>query len=442
MVFINLLQVPQYLRASPYFLSLNVPDDQLDQFSLDIPDRCLMPNTASIRSICDLHHFLRTICFWEYLQLIGTCTSFFEFVFHPNKKKKCLEAFPEYMVDIPELSTIKAVLLAPQSVRLRLAAELGSLELVHFLSMKNHDQCAEFEAVCAAGRFGNVDCLHYLLGWSRYDHDVYKAAVLENNTCFLSSVLLTGVRPTKEDANLAASKGCFDCLRQLIWNDCPVDAETARSAARNGHIECLRLLSESGKPIWREDIDFFSFVRYAKPTAGELSCLKYIHTIGYKCTVETFTNFVFGDRIDCAVWMIRNVPDLSFDACNIVAQHGSVDYLMALRSAGCKCADDICTVAASAGNVDVLIYLYAEGIMAGTEAITAAAENGRFASLELLHENDCPWDESTALAAGRSGRHYLRYVLDGGCPCAKTVFSTNAIASRCDINTLIFFART
>ena len=438
MVVINLSQVPEYLRTSPYFVSLNVPDDQLDQFFFDIPDRCLMSNPACIRDRSDLDHFLRTICFWENLQLIETSTVFLEYVFHPRNKKQCLKSFPQYLVDIPKLSTYTSVLRAPESGRLKLAAQLGSLELVHYLSMTNNDPGAELDAICEAGRFGHTDCLLYLIQWSRYQPDLCELAVLKNDTALLSTFIATGVRPTNETANTAASKGHYDCLQCLILNDCPVDAEAATAAARKGHIRCLQLLFESGKTIWRGGIDFFAFMHYFGRTAKDLACLKYIHSIGYECTAKTFTNCVAGNRIDCAVWLARNVLYLSIDSCNIAAHHGNVKILKALRSAGCAFASNICTVAATAGKVDVLIYLYGEGIKAGTEAITAAAENGHFSCLEFLHENDCPWDESTAVAAGRRGRHYLRYVLDGGCPYARTVFNTNAIASKCDLNTLIF----
>lgn len=439
MVVINLLQVPQYLRTSPFFLSLNVPDDQLDQFSFDIPDRCLMPNPENIRDRSDLDHFLRTICFWDNLELVGISPVFLDYVFHPSNKKQCLKAFPPYLVDIPDLETITAVLRAPKSGRLKLAAELGSLMLLHFLSKETPDQCAEFDAVRAAQRSGHMDCLEYLIQWSRNQHDLCEFVARKGDASLLSTLIAVGLRPTTETANTAASNGEDACLQRLILGDCPVDAEAAATAAaKKGHIQCLQLLFQYGKTLWRDDIDFFAFMRFSIRTRKDLNCLKYIHSIGYECTAKTFINCVAGNRIDCAVWLVLNIRNLSIDPCNIAAHHGNVKILKALRSAGCDFASNICTVAATAGKVDVLIYLYGEGIEAETDAITSAAENGHFSCLEFLHENGCPWDESTALAAGRRGRHYLRYVLDGGCPCMRTVFNTNAIASNCDMNTLIF----
>ena len=439
MVVITLSQVPQYLRASRHFLSLNVPDDQWDQFSLDIPDGCMMPNTARINNSRDLHNFLRTIRFWKFHQHIGRSTAFLDFVFHPRNKKLCRRAFPIYKRNISELSTIQAVLLAPPPVQLVLAVQSGSLGLLRYMSTKGLGLRMEFEALCAAGRFGRMDCLQYLIQRSHHRYNVCKVAVLENNVSFLSSVIAAGAIPTKEDANAAASKGHHDCLLHLVRNGCSVDAQTAALAATYGHTECLQLLFESGKPIWPADgSDFFTFVRNSEPTASDLPCFEYVCSIGYECTAEIFINFVMGDRIDCVVWLVHNVPNLAFDACSIAAKFGSVDCLMALRSAGCECTDDICTVAASAGKANVLVYLYAESIIAGTEAITAAAENNRFSCLELLYENDCPWDETTAAAAGRGGLHCLRFVLTRGCPFPKTVANTNNVASGCEWKTLSY----
>ena len=431
--------MPQYLRTSRRFLSLNVPDDQWDQFPLDIPDRCLMPNAARIGNSRDLHHFLRTIRFWKFLEHIGTSTAFLDFVFHPRNKNLCRKAFPIYKRDISELCTIQAVLLAPQPVQLVLAAQSGSLGLVRYLSTKRLHLSTEFEALCAAGRFGHMDCLQYLIQRSHHRFSVCKVAVQENNVSFLNSIIAAGVTPTKDDANAAASQGHHDCLLHLLQSGCPVNAETATLAATYGHTECLQLLFESGKLIWPAGgSDFFSFARNSEPTPNDLSCFEYIRSIGYECNTETFINFVMGDRGDCLVELIRNVPNLQLDACSIAAKFGSVDCLIALRSAGYACADDICTVAASAGKVNVLIYLYAEGIFAGKEAITAAGENNRYSCLELLYENDCPWDETTAAAASRGGLHCLRFVLARRCPFPKTVANTNTVAGGCECETLSY----
>lgn len=432
MVMVYLSEVPLYLRKSPYFKSFNIPDCQLNQFSLDIPHECLMRSNSRIRNSRDFHHFLRTICFWECLDLATTSVKFLKFVFEPRNKEYCLRSFPTYEADLPILRSICSLLLAPEDTRIVVAAQIGCLALLRFLRA----DCINLETLCTAGRFGHVDCLKYLIstsgGLDRFD--LCNVAVLENDVVFLRTAIEAGVQPTAIAATTAASKDYYDCLSILILNGCPVNAATTAAVAQNDSKRCYQLLDDTQNLCSLESI--IDYLRSPEPTENDLSCLKFMLTFGFECTLEMFTDFIQSGRADCAVWLVPILSGDAFNPCNIAAQYGSVDCLMALRSAGYECAPDICLVAARSGKKDILIYLYAEGFVFGVEAITAAAEIGHFAGVELLHENDCPWDESTALAAGRGDLWCLKYVLVHGCPCAKTVFNTNAIAVGCELDTL------
>uniref|UniRef100_A0A7S3HSI6 Uncharacterized protein n=1 Tax=Spumella elongata TaxID=89044 RepID=A0A7S3HSI6_9STRA len=439
MVAIRLSQVPQYLRVSPVFLSLNVPDEELHQFSLDIPDRCLMPNPSRIWNSDDCHHFLRTVCFWEFIELVTNSTQFLDFVLDQRNKDFCINCFPRYEVDLPELSTIRTVQLCPKIERIKTAAQMGSPALVRYLC--SADESGFFNTLCVAGRTHDVHFLQYLIQnvgrSSCYFNEILHMAVLEKDLNFVSTAVAAGVSLTSAAANLAVSLGHYDCLWHLASMGCPMDAKTAVAAVENSRFDYLRLIYEVyqlGSPDWS---DFFEYVLYVEPGGDhDYACFQYIISLGYECTAPTFANFVAGGRTDYALWMTHNVPNLPSALCNIVAQYGDLELLAALRAIGCEFPADICTVAATAGKVDILNYLYCEGVEAGTDAITAAAENGRFACMELLYEKRCPWEESTALAAGRAGLHCFRFVLSRGCPLAKTVPNTNTVASGCDLKTL------
>ena len=54
----------------------------------------------------------------------------------------------------------------------------------------------------------------------------------------------------------------------------------------------------------------------------------------------------------------------------------------------------------------------------GSDACSNAAENGRLEVLQYLHENGCPWNQSTCSNAAENGHlEVLKYLHENGCPC-------------------------
>jgi len=97
----------------------------------------------------------------------------------------------------------------------------------------------------------------------------------------------------------AASQGNLEMVKYCVANECPVDEDACESAARNGHLECLKYLHEEAKAPWGSltaswaalyghlhileylvERKYDQFSTYACKNAaysGHLDCLKYLH---------------------------------------------------------------------------------------------------------------------------------------------------------------------
>jgi hypothetical protein len=100
---------------------------------------------------------------------------------------------------------------------------------------------------------------------------------------------------------VAAHRGNLEMLKYCVANQCPFDEEACRSAAANGHLDCLKYLHEVTKVPWGSGTAFLAalnghlhileylveceydeFDEYACAYAaanGHLECLKYLHEV-------------------------------------------------------------------------------------------------------------------------------------------------------------------
>jgi len=97
----------------------------------------------------------------------------------------------------------------------------------------------------------------------------------------------------------AACQGNLEMVKYCVANECPDDEEACTSAARNGHLECLKYLREEVKAPWNwrtaawaalnghlhilEYLVERKYDRYSEEVCqwaaekGHLDCLKYLH---------------------------------------------------------------------------------------------------------------------------------------------------------------------
>ncbi len=99
--------------------------------------------------------------------------------------------------------------------------------------------------------------------------------------------------------NAAVLQGNLEIVKYCVANECPVDEDACESAARNGHLECLKYLHEDAKAPWDEYtangaagkgqlhiLEYLverKFDKYSELACmraakyGHLDCLKYLH---------------------------------------------------------------------------------------------------------------------------------------------------------------------
>lgn len=94
-----------------------------------------------------------------------------------------------------------------------------------------------------------------------------------------------------------------------------------------------------------------------------------------------------------------------------------------------------CMIAASLGRTDLLQVAYGSGIARkDVTACTSAAANGHLQTIKYLRFIECPWDESTAIAAVEGGHfELLRWIIDHGCPSNELIQLEAAYNGRLDM---------
>ena len=143
-----------------------------------------------------------------------------------------------------------------------------------------------------------------------------------------------------------------------------------RAAAKEGHLEVLRFLTENGCP-------------FTEPFRAAFEAHK-------EATVIAASN----NHIECLKYLIdirAPVPDGIINRCiNKKTNPATVKYL---RERG-----------------------YPWDVMTCVTAVRFV--NNNVALLKYLHENNCPWDEQTTITAAReASAQCLKYALDNGCKC-------------------------
>jgi hypothetical protein len=103
----------------------------------------------------------------------------------------------------------------------------------------------------------------------------------------------------KETSAVAAEQGNLEMVKYCVANQCPFDEGACRSAAANGHLDCLKYLHEVAKAPWdwrtafwaaknghlhileylveREYDEFKEYACLVAVEYGHLDCLKFLH---------------------------------------------------------------------------------------------------------------------------------------------------------------------
>ena len=241
---LQLYQVPEYLRESVFFKTLRENASNNQQEIFEIPADKFKPDPENIATLQDYKHMIATLVFWDSLVLPAALISF-----ALEYSGKIADLFDEEAAKLPQLRKLKAVLHDSHNVsdRARVAASVGSIQILKkLISTPSHQYTTDH--ICdAAAAGGHIECLKYAHSQGRpWDAD----------TCYA-----------------AASGGHLECLQYARGNDCPWDSRTCEAAAAGGHLECLKYARGNDCP-W----DYTTFNAAAK--GGHLECLQFAHLHG------------------------------------------------------------------------------------------------------------------------------------------------------------------
>ena len=137
-------------------------------------------------------------------------------------------------------------------------------------------------------------------------------------------------------------------------NECLWDEDTCRSAAVNGHIECLQYAHENGCR-WNKD----TCAQAAK--GGHIKCLKYAHENG--CPWDVFTCYLaarFG-HLECLQYAHENECPWDKMSCTRAAANGQLECLQYAHEHGCPWDRETCIQASRYGHVECLMYAHFNG---------------------------------------------------------------------------------
>jgi hypothetical protein len=202
-------------------------------------------------------------------------------------------------------------------------------------------------------------------------------------------------------------------LTKAIWlhteQHCELDHDNVCSEAAMGvSIAVLDWLKQSGVAPDSEACNEAAF-------CGHMDVLQYLHAEGCQLESEVCYSAVYNDDFVMLKW---------------AHEHGAAqDYAQ----------EDMCDRAAKSHCIEMMAWLIQQpGVELAAYLMSSAAESGDKAMCELLHANQCPWDEFSCDKAARAGisKHdnfeLLRWFRQHGCPwdtdkLAKTAASGNSV---------------
>jgi hypothetical protein len=158
------------------------------------------------------------------------------------------------------------------------------------------------------------------------------------------------------------------------------DCKDCVTAAKLGHVECMRDLVDSGQKMG-------GTIYVHAVVNKQLRCLKYIHTV---------------------------CDEIPPDICSLAAGVGSSSCIRYLRRNGCTWDHEECTAAAKGGHYGLLIYLHTHGSKWDSDTCLAAAESGNLRCLKYARNHGCPWVwDDVYFASIRNGhKDCVNYVVE------------------------------
>ena len=218
-------------------------------------------------------------------------------------------------------------------------------------------------------------------------------------------------------ARWAAKEGHLECLKR--WppsshcksqDDWKGEGVTAL-AAKHGHPDCLRYAHERGAPLVLK-------TSYMAAGGGSLACLRYLHEQRCPWDDKTAATAAKRGHLDCLRYAYAQGCPQTVWVAYMAAKHGRLDCLrFALDKHPPARWPLVTCFAALGGHLGCLAYVHERGLPWNKNAATWAAQHGHLACLRYIHEQGGPWDANVVVAAAAGGfLDCLRYAADHGCP--------------------------
>ena len=102
-------------------------------------------------------------------------------------------------------------------------------------------------------------------------------------------------------------------------------------------------------------------------------------------------------------WALEKCSEEKERFCAQMAENGNLELLKVLHENGCPWDETTCSEAALNGHLECLKYAHENGCLWSTSTCSSAARNGHLECLKYAHENGCPWDEQTCHLAAFDG---------------------------------------
>ena len=167
--------------------------------------------------------------------------------------------------------------------------------------------------------------------------------------------------------------GNLEAIKYCVENGCPIDSSACENAARNGHLELLKYLHETGgAPLSKE-------VSKSAASRGHIDVLRYLAERDCPMTETTCYPAAINGHFECLKYILEDlkVPLHVFDD-----ESPEQDRLWNARE------DLLCDVAAN-GHLEVLRFLHEEkNFPVGEGTCAYACGGGHLECVKYLHE-DC-----------------------------------------------------
>jgi len=284
LVTFNVSTVPEYLRRSTLYRTLNSSDTD----DIILP-RIHMKPDCSVNSKEDFTHLLSTLQFWDTedvpQELLQSVLLYDRF-----ELQTILCSFEATFKSVVECRNILDIMLNED---VNLALRLGYLDMVKYLLVELNSTWDIEGAARYAVISGNLDALIYI-------HE--QGALLDSTAAceasrrgylnLLEYLLGHGVDYEHQFLYLAAEYGHIHVLTYLFAINPHRDFEVCRRAAEQGHLECLTLAVEQGCRL-------SGYIATQAAGGGRLEILRFVHEHG--CELDTTPPTVL--RI-MAIWIV------------------------------------------------------------------------------------------------------------------------------------------